>query len=69
MYKFEKIDCDAFVVLLNVHQRTHLEFFIFDFTVLRWTVKRGIKEKKLVKMCICMTCDPPPGAIKGHDPL
>jgi hypothetical protein len=58
MYKVEKIDCDVFVVFINAHQLTHSEFSIFVFTVLRWAVKRGIKEKRLVKMCTYMTFDP-----------
>jgi hypothetical protein len=37
---------------------THSEFSIFDSTVLTWAVERGIKEKKLVKMCTYMTFDP-----------
>jgi hypothetical protein len=58
MYKIEKIDCDTFVVFSNAHHLTHSEFSIFDSTVLRWAVKLGIKEKKLVKMCTYMTFDP-----------
>jgi hypothetical protein len=58
MYKIQKIDCDDFVVFLNAHQLTHSEFSIFVFTVLRWAVKRGVKEKKLVKMCSYITFDP-----------
>ena len=57
MYKIENFDCDAFVVFSNAHQLTHSEFSIFDCTALIWVVKRGIKVKKLVKMCTYMTFD------------
>jgi hypothetical protein len=53
-----KRDSNAIVVFLNAHQLTHSEFSIFDSTVLRWAVKGGIKEKKLVVMCTYMTFDP-----------
>jgi hypothetical protein len=56
--KLKKIDCNAFVVVSNTHQLTHSEYSLFDSTVLRWAVKCGIKEKKLVKMCTYMTFDP-----------
>jgi hypothetical protein len=58
LYRIEKFDYDAFVVLSNAHQLTHSEFSIFDCTALRWAVKRGIKVKKLVKMCTYMNFDP-----------
>jgi hypothetical protein len=58
MYKIEKIDCDALVVFSNAHQLIYSEFSIFDYTVLKWAVKLGLKRKKLVKMCTYMTFDP-----------
>jgi hypothetical protein len=58
MYKIEKFDCDAFVVLSNAHHLTHSEFTILNSNALRWAVKRGIKVKRLVKMCTYMTFDP-----------
>jgi hypothetical protein len=57
IYKIEKFDYDTFVVFSNMHQLTHSGFSIFDCTTLRWAVKRGIKVKKLVKMCTYMTFD------------
>jgi hypothetical protein len=58
IYEIEKFYYDVFVVFSNAHQLTHSEFSIFDSTALRWAVKRGIKAKKLVKMCTYMTFDP-----------